>query len=127
MSLRKGNRFNNILIKEDVVILFITSQNVVIDNSAILDLGQLSIRLEIFFSQIIPEIYKNMNYEDRLNINIEYIGLNDCILQIGDYRKNQKLPRNSSSKYNKTYLLNLQNPIKISDIIIRDLRRQFEF
>ena len=127
MSLRKRNRFNNIMIKQDGVILFTTSQNVVIDNKVMLNLDHLSIHLEIFFSQIIPEIYENMNYDDRLNINIECLGLSDCYLQNGDHPENTKLPRDTSSIFSKSYILNLQNPIRISYIIIRDLRRLFEF
>lgn len=127
MSLRKRNRFNNIMIKQDGVILFITSQNVVIDNKVILDLDHLSIHLEIFCSQIIPEIYENMNYEDRLNIKIECLGLGDCYLQNGDHPKSIKLLRDTSSIFSKSYILNLQNPITISGIIILDLRRLFEF
>ena len=127
MSLRKRNRYNDIMIKKDGVILFITSQNVVIDNKVILDLNHLSIHLEIFFSQIIPEIYENMNYDDRLNINIECLGLGDCYLQNGDHPENTKLPRDTSSIFNKSYILNLQKPITISDKIILDLRRLFEF
>lgn len=127
MNLRKRNRFNNIMIKQDGVILFITSQNIVIDNKVILDLDHLSIHLEIFFSQIIPKIYENMNYDNRLNINIECLGLSDCYLQNGDHPENTKLPRDKSSIFNRFYILNLQNPITISDIIILDLRRLFEF
>ncbi len=127
MSLRKINRFNNILIKQDGVILFITSQNDVIENRVILDLDQLSIHLEIFFSQIIPEIYKKMNYDDRLNINIECLGLSDCILLNRDHPKKQKLLRDTSSTYSNSYILNLQNPITISDKIILALKRLFEF
>lgn len=127
MSLRKRNRFNNIMIKQDGVIWFITSQNVVIENKVILDLDHLSIHLERFFSQIIPVIYENMNYDDRLNINIECLGLGDCYLQNGDHPENTKLPRDTSSIFSKSYILNLQNPITISDKIIIDLRRLFEF
>ena len=127
MSLRKRNRFNNIMIKQDGVILFITSQNVVIDNKVILDLDHLSVHLEIFFSQIIPEIYENMNYDDRLNISIECLGLSDCYLQNGDHPENTKLPRDTSIIFSRSYILNLQNLITISDIIILDLRRLFEF
>jgi len=127
MSERKSDRFNNIMIKDDGVILFITSQNVVIDNKVKLDLDYLSIHLEIFFSQIIPEIYENMNYDGRLNIKIECLGLNDCYIQNGEHPENIKLPRDTSSKFSKSYILNLQNPITISSIIIPGIRRLFEF
>ena len=125
-SLRKRNRFNSIIIKQDGVMLFITSQNVVIENRVILDLDHLSMHLEIFFFQIIPEIYENMNYNDRLKINIECLGLNDCCLQNGEHPENIKLPRDTSSIFSKPYILNLQNPITISNKIIHDLRRLFE-
>jgi len=127
MSERKSDRFNNIMIKQDGVILFITSQNVLIDNKVILDLKHLSRHLEILFTQIIPEIYEKMNYEDRLNIDIDCFGLSDSYLQIGEYPENVKLPRDTSSIFSQSYILNLQNPIKISDIIILDIRRLFEF
>jgi len=68
-----------------------------------------------------------MNYDDRLNIDIEFLGLGDCYLQNGDHPENTKLPRDTSSIFSKSYILNLQNPITISDKIIRDLRRLFEF
>jgi len=68
-----------------------------------------------------------MNYDDRLNINIECLGLDDCFLQNGDHPENNKLPRDTSSIFSKSYILNLQKPITISDKIILDLRRLFEF
>lgn len=68
-----------------------------------------------------------MNYDDRLNIKIECLGLGDCYLQKGDHPKNIKLPRDTSSIFKKSYILNLQNPITINDKIIFDLRRLFEF
>ncbi len=127
MSLRKRNRYNNILIKNDGVLLFITSQNVEIDNKYMLDLDSLSLQLEIFFSHIIPEIYENMNYEDRLKIKIECFGLRKCYIQDVDHLEKIKPLRGTSSRFSRSYILNLQNPIAIYRIIINDMRRLFEF
>ncbi|KKM74253.1 hypothetical protein LCGC14_1402150 [marine sediment metagenome] len=127
ISIRKNIRFNNLVIKKDGVILFSSSQNDLINDKVRLNLTILSINLKIFFSQVIPEIYENMNYDKKLNIKIESFGLNDCILQNGDFPEKFKLLREIPSKLNKSYILNLQNPIKISDIIILDIRRLFKF
>lgn len=127
MSERKSDRFNNIMIKNDGVILFITSQNVLLNDKFILNLNHLSNYLEILFSQIIPKIYNQMNYEDRLNIDVDFFGLSLSYLQNGDNPEDFKLPRDTSSIFSHSYILNLQNPIKINNIIILDIRRLFEF
>ncbi|MFW9866551.1 MAG: hypothetical protein ACFFEN_10690 [Candidatus Thorarchaeota archaeon] len=126
MNVRKSNEFNSIVIKEDGVLLFLTSQNDMVSSKTMLDIDLLSDHLEILFSQVITEIYKKMNYNGKLIVDIEPFGLQDCVLRVGEPPGNIKLLRDISSEICKSYVLNLQNPIRVSKIIVHEIRRLFE-
>lgn len=127
-NLSRNDRFNNsIIIKNDGVIYFNSAQNSLVNERILLNLNLLCIYLNIFFSQIIPEIYNRMNYDEKVMINAECSGLNDCYLQIGDSLEGLKSLRDPSSTFKKSYILNLQRPIQIKEKIILYLKWLFNF
>ena len=63
----------------------------------------------------------------KLKINVDSSELNNCYLRDGELIENIKSLRTTSSIIKKSYILNLQNQITISDKIILEIRRLFEF
>lgn len=117
---------NSIIIKNDGVIYFNSSQNYNYEDKSVLDLKKLHTNLQLLMNQIIPKIYEKMNYNKKLSIDIECFGINDCCLLERSDPPIYKEPRNQTMKFKKSYVLHLENPIKIHLNIIRDIRVYFE-
>jgi len=128
INLSSNNRsYNSIIIKNDGVIFFNYSQYVMKEDKILVDLEQLSIHMEILFSQIILKIYEKMNYDGRLKIDIESSEFNNCYLRNGEPYENIKSLRTPLTRFKKSYILDLQNPISINNRITQEFRRLFQF
>jgi hypothetical protein len=114
-------------IKNDGVIYFNYHRNRTDNGKITLNLELLGIKLRILFTEIISQIYNLMNYTDKLRIEMNSFGLNHCQIIGEEFPVKFFGLREEHTEFKHQYVLNLQDPINISTLIIRDLRQLFEF
>lgn len=123
---KRENIDNSIVIKNDGVIYFNSSQNYSYEDKSVLNLTQLEIYLKILINQIIPNIYENLNYIGKLSLKIDCFGINNSYLLERSEPPTFKEPKDQNTIFENSYVLNLENPISIHLNIINNIRKYFK-
>ncbi len=120
--IHKG-KINNTIIDKDGTILIHLFQYESKDDIIVIDIEVLSEYLRLIFSEIIIDIYKKMNYSNKLSIMVETNEFKKCYMIIRDEISLIKINNDNLIKFQKdNYVLDLQKIRPINETIILDFQ-----